>query len=216
MKPLIQLHQKTHIDLMKLNSKAGPLFEYLFPALEDEMRIVSKRFYQYEGNHPEDDLFHLIERSWVGILNNALVRGGKDVVTLQEFTVWDSKGKSAGRCDLLFSWGDLDVMVEAKSAEFKPKSWRKPSKGFYNKTFSKLSDVYFGSEAQYYNRTTFGIVLYFEWIRETGDLLNQAEQVMNVWDPLTDPDTHFLALYKGHRRGLFVYGYSELLKQAKA
>ena len=128
-------------QILHLNSKVLPwgfdrFIERVLIEVDSEIRRTAKSFYDYspeefkETNKGVDKIFSSIERTWVGIFNNALIKSDDSVTTLQEFAVW-SNVRQEGRCDMLFEWNTCHFIVEAKSEEFKP-NW--PC-SFMKKTF---------------------------------------------------------------------------------
>lgn len=96
-------------------------------------------YYSYQVKNDEiaaDNIFRIIERTWVGVLNNALIRVDPEITTLQEHSVWSDE-KNIGRCDLLFrhcyNGKKDDFFTEAKVWEF-TNNWGIPTQtDFYNK-----------------------------------------------------------------------------------
>lgn len=181
-------------------------FEKLFPAFEKELNDAVKIFYGYTEPSPgEDDLFRVIERTWLGLFNNAMLRCFPGIGTLQEFMVWGEDHKAKGRCDLLFNWQSYDILVEAKCYEFK-NDWHKcDSKKFYSEIIAKIKEVYYEHEKNYYSRPVLGMALVFEWIR-TPKRLQAAIQIADKWPDKKDEETDFLALFSTASAGVIVYG----------
>ena len=171
-----------------------------------EINLILKAFYQYDDKGI-DDLFTIIERTWVGILNNSLIRTDHETVTLQEFRVSNGE-KIVGRCDLLFRMNmeqkNIDSIVETKCYEFKD-NWKSCNfEAFYDKILTQNYN-YYNAEINYYQPDIYFMVIVFEWIR-SADKLEKAKNMMDEWDQNTEPTTDFLTLYMATNRGVFVYG----------
>ena len=189
-------------------------FREVLEEINMELNRVASAFYSYEveGDKTEsvDNLFRFIERTWVGVFNNALNRHSSGITTLQEFSVWGND-KAAGRCDLLFRYHDNndthDFITEAKTWEFF-NNWGHPSSPeFY---FSILSQAYkyYAAEVDYYKAYKSNIWLLafvVEWVRDK-PMLEAANAIMNEWNHNTDNETDFITLYKGKSSGAFIYG----------
>lgn len=183
-------------------------------AITDELNKIVSAYYSY--NFPEDDsagidnVFRNIERTWVGIFNNALLRVNPGIATLQEFSVWSSE-KNIGRCDLLFRHSHDgkkdDFVTEAKVWEFTD-NWKYPTpREFYSGILGQAY-IYYNTERKYYDsyKTDVWLLAFLaEWIRDK-EKLEKAKNIMNDWKQETDHETDFLSLYMGECRGAFVYG----------
>lgn len=81
----------------------------------DELNRILKAFYTYDFPEDEskaiDNLFKIIERTWLGIFNNALIRTNPEITTLQEFAAYNDNGLY-GRCDLLFRYADREKLFD--------------------------------------------------------------------------------------------------------
>src|SRR5688572_10509304 len=83
----------------------GEFLRKVFHSLGNEIQLVINTFYQYDPKPKynalgSDDVFTVIERTWLGLFNNAIIRAFPKSVTMQEFNVWDER-KAIGRCDFL-------------------------------------------------------------------------------------------------------------------
>lgn len=178
--------------------------------LRTEMNRVSQAFYQTRVTGQElfgvDNLFSVIERTWVGIFNNALVRNS-DIAVMQEFSVWSDE-KNIGRCDLLFRFNDgneeIDIVAEAKCYEFF-NNWDKFNNAEFYKRILDQAYRYYKEERNYYEKKVKLMAIVFEWIRNN-DRLEAAKKLMDEFQHRNDPETDFLSLYYGNSRGVFVYG----------
>lgn len=202
-------HPNVYISQKLPNGFAVFLHKMLID-LRAEMNRISRAFYQYKVQGQEyfgvDNLFSIIERTWVGVFNNALVRNS-DIAVLQEFNVWNSE-RNIGRCDLLFRFEDeneeVDIVTEAKCCEFF-NDWNNFNNGEFYRRILDQAYRYYKEERKYYGKEVRLMAIVFEWIRDT-DRLEAAKTIMNDWKEEKDPETDFLSLYYGDKRGVFVYG----------
>jgi hypothetical protein len=204
----------THHPNIFINEKLQSSFiSFLTKTLKnfrDEMNCISQAFYQYKVPNQEhfgvDNLFASIERTWVGMFNNALVRNS-DIAVLQEFAVWNSE-RNIGRCDLLFRFNeeneDVDIVTEAKCYEFFNNWNMRKDTGFYKRILDQAYKYYI-EEKIYYEKDVKLMAIVFEWIRNS-EYLQIAKNIMTGWEYNNDPETDFLTLYYGNTRGVFVYG----------
>jgi hypothetical protein len=202
-------HPKIYVN-PKLANSFGTFISKVVIDLRAEMSRISQAFYQYKILDGElvgvDNLFSVIERTWIGIFNNALVRNS-EIAVMQEFNVWNSE-KNIGRCDLLFRFKDeneeADIVVEAKSREFFNNLSRLGNVEFYKEILGQAYK-YYKEEHNYYTKEVRLMAIIFEWIRNN-ERLEAAKSVMNNWGDKSDPETDFLTLYYGNTRGVFIYG----------
>ena len=163
----------------------------------------------YKGN--EADMFSLIERTYIGLLNNAIVRYyNEKVTTLQEFSVWN-KNKLVGRADLLvrikFDNEIVYILFEGKQREFDGKEYVSSQLEIFFETFETQARKYYDAEKEDYNEQVFIVPIVFEWIRTQKKLT----QVLNWETDRDDGHTDFYAVYHSNcqtedNSGLMVYG----------
>jgi len=189
----------------------------VFSSLEKEINLVADTFYKYDpeehlNHYGKDDIFTIIERTWIGLFNNAILRAFPNTATMQEFSVW-SETKAVGRCDLLFNYRyngkEYDVISEAKSYEFTD-DWNKTDSLQFYKPILEQAEKYHLLERKYYTRPVVLMIIVFEWIRDTTKL-ERATSIMKKWTAQSDSETDFVALYTGESRGLFVYGKTKVI-----
>jgi len=91
-------------------------FNLVFLKFETELNQISKAFYPTN----EKLVFECIERQWVEIFNNAVIKSFKfdEVTTLQEYSVPLAE-KLYGRADYLVRLKKIDMLFEAKMYEEK-------------------------------------------------------------------------------------------------
>ncbi len=202
-------HDKVHIN-EDVNGAMRTFLGTLLTGIKEEIDIVSNAFYNYDDQPNAlkgvDNLFAIIERTWMGIFNNAIVRKFPDVATLQEFNVWNSE-RNTGRCDFLFCMKDddgyFDIVTEAKMREFK-NDWKQVER---ERDFEKIISqayAYYKEEEIYYKKPVKLMALVFEWVRE--ERIEAAKGIMDNIDREIAKDFDFLSLYYGDRRGVFIYG----------
>jgi hypothetical protein len=195
-------------------NEIGMITNNFLLAIETELHSIYNSYYNYniEGDTltGSQNIFRLIERTWIGILNNCVVKNFPNSSTLQEFSVWNSEG-SIGRCDLLFSIPlnnkRHDFIVEGKLYEF-TNNWKTETAKFFYNSILLQANCYYEAEKKYYDSYNSEVRLMayvIEWIR-TPDRLNNAKRIMDSWDDFTDRETDFLALYNSEKAGAFVYG----------
>lgn len=218
---MVTQHNHIYLSPFLKNQHFASLFENTLKGITEELNKIYHSFYNYniaeDTTKGVDNLFRVIERTWVGILNNALLKAEPSITTLQEFSVW-SPERNIGRCDLLFRYEKnnqkTDFVTEAKLYEFTDKWQNNNAKNHYFNIL-KQANSYYISERKYYD--TYGSDVWLmafvaEWIR-TRDRLTRAKTIMNEWNDQTDSETDFLTLYHGDSSGAFVYG--KLIKAAE-
>lgn len=173
-----------------------------------ELNKIADCFYSYErspdGFRGFDNVFKIIERTWVGIFQSALLKTDPNIISMQEFNILNGE-RVFGRCDLLFEWNNgarNQIITEAKSYEFINDWGESLSDSFFNRILNQAYG-YYESEREYYTQNTYLLALVFEWIRDT-NRLEQAKKLMDNWSLNVNPD--FISLIAGERRGVFVYG----------
>jgi len=187
--------KKTGLDIL--------LKEIINP-FSDELNKINRDFYNYESN-PGGDVFTIIERTWLGIFNNALIKFyGDDITTLQEFTIWDNN-RATGRLDFLLRWNETNILIEGKNYEYKKNAWEKwDDEVFYDVIAEKVNKKYFGPEKDLYSGKTFGMILCFDWIRKGN--LNEAIHSFESLK-MENGKTDFCVLFKNNIQGVLVYGH---------
>jgi hypothetical protein len=187
-------------------------------AFGKELEVVAESMYRYpnnlmgiDGKESINDVFALIERSYVGLYSNAVVRCFPDDAVLQEFPIYQkdeisNKEKFLGRADLFIvhKAGNnvINLLFEAKAF---PAEWKKSDseklksyyKGVHDQAFS-----YYNSEKDFYTGDTYIITINFDWIRNP-HLLDEVLKEEYGDDGCTD----FYTIYHTkNEAGLMVYG----------
>jgi hypothetical protein len=122
----------------------------------------------------EDCLFGYNERAFVGLLNNAIVRQGKQYRTLQEYHVYRREEQLIGRADLLVMNDDFDFVIEAKKWDYDGEDDHDMD-ALFRGPRSQLQ-AYYTAEKQYFKeeRTFLGIVI-FEYVAAGKDYEKMAK-----------------------------------------
>lgn len=182
-------------------------FDKTFFYFEKEINSLSKTIFIQKETH---NVFALIERAWVGTLNNAIIRAfPEDAVTLQEFAVYDNNKKIVGRSDLLVHWTDRKkkefyLLFEAKCHE------ELNGSTFFSNNEKNIDVInqagrYYDAEAKYYNgKNVYLISIVFAWLRKN-KILDKAKEYMNLIKSEEAP-VHFCRLYHEKHEGMWVYG----------
>lgn len=158
-----------------------------------ELNLLANEMYQYPnglkgkyGKDSENDVFDLIERTYVGLFNNAIIRSFPELATLQEFPVYN-EGDAQGRADLLVvknsAQGTVNLLFEAKCSRLADRDYtRKETLQYYNMMI-KQGKEYFKAESDYYRGKTFIVALAFDIL---GKELTQKFLKEKYKDKITD------------------------------
>lgn len=186
-------------------------------ALGKELNRIAKSIYQYpdglkgiDGKEGINDVFALIERSNVGILNNAILRSFPDDDMLQEFTVYQMANESEkhlGRADFLVAHkcehGDkINLLFEAKAGIALWKDYKAEDTKDWYEAIHKQAHDYYIAEKKFYTGDTFTIAISFDWVRDKNLLLEELKYDSYKDDKVTD----FYFIYHTDEAGLMVYG----------
>lgn len=185
-------------------------------AFGKELNRIGESMYRYPNGHVGignkdsiNDVFALIERSNVGVFNNAVVRTFPADDTLQEFTVYkrvNGKDEYFGRADFIVVHKCqhkeyINLLFEAKAAEATSKIFKKAeTKEWYNKLHKK-AHTYYTAEKIFYTGDTFTVAINFDWIRKPDLLYNELKN-----NYASDKITDFYFIYHTNEAGLMVYG----------
>jgi len=161
----------------------------------------------YKGK--ETDMFWLIERSYIGILNNAIIREyGPQASSLQEFAVWNN-GKVVGRADLLVKMNFEDqnayFLFEGKQREFDGKEYSESETELFFDAFVQQGKKYYEAEKDDYDEKVFIVPIIFEWVRTQ----NKLDKLLS-WDKYNKHSDFYMVLHSNDsgevNSGLMVYG----------
>ncbi len=151
----------------------------------------------------------MIERSYVGLFNNAVIRSFPEDSVLQEYSV-HVDGRKYIRGDYLVKHQSTNILFEAKQRPFDGKTYEPADTKIFLDAFIKQGMEYYNAEQHNYNGSTFVSSLVFEWVRYPKHL-----ELVNTksWNEDDDGITDFYCLYHTDIAGLMVYGNLEKVKE---
>lgn len=173
----------------------------------EELDMLCRQMYKGK----EADLFSLIERTYIGLLNNAIVRHyGNRATTLQEFSVWENQ-KIVGRADLLvkirFDKSSAYFLFEGKQREFDGKEYVSNELKTFFDAFENQARKYYDAEKDDYDEQVYIVPIVFEWIRTQKKLTQVLDWERDKDDDHTD---FYMVLHSNcegeNNSGLMVYG----------
>ena len=181
-------------------------FEESLQAFTAELQKLADQWYNYTEDEKNgiEEVFALIERSYVGLFNNAVVKSFPNDSSLQEFSV-HLGGRNYVRGDYLVKhWeGDrsLSILFEAKQRQHDGRKYSMSETKAFLDPFIEQGKKYYNAEPQYYRDETYISSLVFEWVRYSEHLKNVLS-----WSDDDDGITDFYCLYHTNTVGLMVYG----------
>lgn len=195
-----------------IHSRAGEygiknFLDKTFVELGNELILLRKTIYKYKDHRY---IFALEERTWVGLLNNAISKAfPKESAAIQEYGVY-SETKFIGRADCLVRWEDncrneFYILFEAKKyKESDSMSMHLDTLEYFN-SIKKQGMKYYNAEIDYYkNKTVYVIPIAFGWI-DKKELLNTAKKYFKI-SKKEDMSTDFCSLHYEKDSGVWVYG----------
>lgn len=201
-----------YVSKERLNPSLQNFFKVVLDEFQRELQLIASQWYNYENEHGAgtDDIFALIERTYVGIFNNAIIRLFPNDAVVQEFSVEVGKGKY-NRCDYLVKhWhkgNSINLMFEAKQRQFDGKDYSPEESKSFLADFLNQGRGYFEAEKQFYlGAQTYVVSLVFEWVR----YLEHLKQAFKYSNDCDDGVTDFFCFYHTDTAGLMVYGNVEL------
>jgi len=177
----------------------------------NELNFVANQMYNYpdakkgiDNKESINDVFALIERSYVGLFNNAIIRGFPNSATLQEFSVYN-KNKSSGRADLLVTHAlanneFINLLFEAKVGVATVNDYSADYRKIYYEKLYNQAYKYFLVEKEFYTGESYIITISFDWIRHDYILTEILK------DRFIDTVSDFFFVYYTNEAGLSVYG----------
>ena len=190
------------------NAEQSTFFTNVLKQFQKELELLCTEMYKGK----ESDVFSLIERSYIGLWNNAIVKlYSNGATTLQEFSVWNSKNKVVGRADLLVKLklevGGVYFLFEGKQREFDGKKYSDEEIEAFFRVFEQQAIKYYDAEKDSYEEKVYIVPLVFEWIRNQ----HRLKQVLNFPENVDDGQTDFYMVIhsgpdKSDSSGLMVYG----------
>jgi hypothetical protein len=199
---------KTFISKRTENFLLKNFFENVLSQFQKELQLLADSWYCYseDGKCGTEEIFALIERSYVGLFNNAVIRCFPNDAVLQEYSV-HLGGRNYVRCDYLVKHQAMNILFEAKQRTFDGKKYNDKETEMFLSPFVEKGMKYFNAEEKYYVDTTFVSSLVFEWVRYSEHL----KQVL-MWSNEDDTITDFYSLYHTDNAGLMVYGNLKKVK----
>lgn len=167
-----------------------------------ELRQIALAFYSKN----EKEVFNCIERQWVGIFNNAVIKSYKfdEVTTLQEYSVPLAE-KQYGRADYLVRLDNIDMLFEAKMYEEKGTVCSdEVMEADYLRVLQQAAKYLKFNERGSYKEELYLVAIYFGWIRNE-EVLEKVKLVMDAGKSATDK-TDFCTLFCNESSGVWVYG----------
>jgi hypothetical protein len=190
------------------NSEIKEFFDQTFKYFQKEIFLLRSTIFSENKSHT---VFALIERAWVGVLNNAIIKAfPDDSVTLQEFGVYGADQKLIGRCDLLVRWTnkkeeEIYLLFEAKCFEERRElELYDDCENYYSKIMAQAMKYYEPEKEYYKDKNVYLITISFGWLRKPA-VLNKAIAYFDFKDR-TDFSTDFCYLYYEGSEGVWVYG----------
>jgi hypothetical protein len=192
--------------------------ESILISLNDEINLCVNHFLFEKlkiKNSEDQHMFYWLgtEMSWIGLLNNAIVRRyGNSVCTLREITLHAHEKGLIGRPDLLVSYHHSSkiyhLLFEGKMNEWtgkwKPKSEDDEMKMFYDNIYNqsvKYKDTLVNEIITNYEPII--ITIGFDWMRSK-EAIEAARNYFVGEDK--ERQTEFCALYTIENSGMWAYG----------
>lgn len=156
-------------------------------------------------------VFALNEATWIGLLNNAMIRSfGDNVTTLQEMGIYKAN-RYFGRVDLMANWKGNEN-GEAVYFIFEAKQYEEQNyQTILNDSSSYLSSIYqqglgyYRANKLYFNNAQVFIVpIVWGWMRKDG-LVEEALKYKG-FNNENDESIDFCSLYYEGPNGVWVYG----------
>jgi hypothetical protein len=190
------------------NYELKEFFDKTFKYFHKEIFLLRSTIFSEKKQYK---VFALIERAWVGVLNNAIIKAfPDDSVTLQEYGVYGNDEKLHGRSDLLVRWTnkkeeEFYLLFEAKCyEEVKEKELYIDTESYF-KPIIDQAQKYYDVEKEYYSdKKAYLVVISFGWIRKEG-MIEKAKEYFHM-DNKEDSYTDFCYLYYEGKEGMWVYG----------
>lgn len=206
---MVTYHKEKTYFSSELPPEIKLFFENTFDALYKELKHLQAKI--YPEPHKAVEVFNNIERSWIGIFDNAVIRAyGDNVATLEEFSEVIGV-KRYGRADYFVRFKEkIDLLFEAKHYE---------ERGGSN---SKMNDEYkaiidqarkYHKHDRGYKDETYFVALLFGWIRKNSVLDKAMKYSYNDIHNKAVDNCSFAALYSYDEHGIWVYGKVERVEK---
>lgn len=177
-------------------------FEKVFDKFLIELQQIALAFYSKN----EKEVFNCIERQWVGIFNNSVIKSFKfdEVTTLQEYSVPLAE-KQYGRADYLVRLDNIDMLFEAKMYEEKGRGCSdEVMDADYLNVLKQAAKYLKFNERGNYKEELYLVAIYFGWIRNKS-VLDKVKSAMDKGKSSSDK-TDFCSLFCNENSGVWVYG----------
>jgi hypothetical protein len=181
-------------------------FKHVFYYFERELISFSSNLYKNEIEF----IYEHNERTWLGILNNAICKAFPDSsTTLQEFNVYE-ENEFRGRADLLVYWKSVAnkeyyFLIEAKQYIEDNIDEMNKEPLDYNKQVIDQALKYFRAEKKYYRKKNVLLIpLSFGRIKDEKNLEKAFDYFSN--ESRYDKSTAFCSLFYNEANGVWVYG----------
>ncbi len=188
-------------------------FHKTLEGFQNELQHLADMWYNFpfKGIPGENEVFALIERSFVGLFNNSVVRNFPIDAVLQEYSI-DCGNKKYKRADYLvkhfYRGEELNILFEAKQRAYDGKSYSENEIKEFLKPFIEQAKSYYEVEKQYIKGQTWVASLVFEWVRYP----ELVEKVHKYDEEEDDGVTDFYCFFHTEQSGLMVYGNLNAVK----
>lgn len=176
-------------------------FSSVFLSFKEEINHLADSLYV----NKDQKFYKYIERTWVGVFNDAVKRSFPGAATLQEFSVQLDR---IGRADYFVRLPDkkIDLLFEAK-ANIDNGSWDYSSMGNWYDRIILQADSYYRAEMNDYLDKTYLVALIFGWLPNAATV-ETAKRYMDLTDEEKEEKDpcDFCALFLSEEHGLWVYG----------
>ncbi|MDZ4757216.1 MAG: hypothetical protein SGJ10_03630 [Bacteroidota bacterium] len=194
-------------DNLKQNEPLHYFISNTFKSFQKEFDLMASNLFM-EPKKLEEQAFSLVESSYIGLMNGAMVKYfGDELTCLQEFTTLDNK-EAKTRADfmvrLLYPKSPIDVLFEVNPKE-ECKENLMLDFGFKNET-EQVRNYYKDTRANYVKKSyavpiCFGLLGNSEMVKEA---IKNYPKGFKEKNPLTD----FCVIYHNNRKskGIWIYG----------
>lgn len=204
------IQKETYLNDAKLQHfGCHEFFQSIMDGFHEELQHLSATFFAHESIPRY--VFALNEATWVGLLNNVIVRVfGDQVYSLQEMGIYQD-GKYFGRADYLVHWKGAEgsdsifFLFEAKQYEESSiNKLRGDSTAYLNSIFEQGFGYYNANRENYGNSQVFIVSVAFGWMRDK-KLIEEAKKYPGFHYKY-DESVDFCSLYCTHEDGVWLYG----------
>ena len=173
-------------------------FQLIMDGLHEELQHLSNTFFAHEN--PPKYVFALNEATWVGLLNNVIIRVfGNQAYSLQEMGIYQH-GKYFGRADYIVHWrgsegsGPICFLFEAKQyEETSIKKMQEDVSLYLNSIHTQGQGYYIANREYYRDVQVFIVSIAFGWMRNK-ELIKEANNYQG-FQYQNDESVDFCSLY---------------------